>query len=471
MKWQDFLDFIKSLDAPYRGDGEYDDVVHWLKMNGHDHEAVQADGQSFPLKELWDRRPGKPLDVTTAALKAKEEETFNQRFRTALAEARALEPKTLQHDIKVGKDRVADDPKGGFSHRGEFFSAIIKAGQGKAEGVNELPTKLDAWHKGTLSTYGNETVGADGGFAVPEVFRTEIMVKVQGEDSILSRTDQLTTSSNSLSVPYDNDEPWNTSGIQHEWSGEASTHTQRKPLLEQRTLKLRKLIVLVPLTDELVADAPGIGSYVASKAADVIDFAVGEAIFRGTGGAQPLGFLNGAGTVSQAKESSQAADTILGMNIINMWSRMYGPWKRNAVWFASPTAFPELQRASVTGRNASGGALSAWGGFVMMPANGVIGSPFQTIFGRPVIETEHCEEVGDVGDIVLASMGQYATLTKGNGVESSSSIHLWYDQDVTALKFRLRLDGQPWSDSAVVPRDTDSSAKTLGAFVTLAARA
>jgi HK97 family phage major capsid protein len=107
----------------------------------------------------------------------------------------------------------------------------------------------------------------------------------------------------------------------------------------------------------------------------------------------------------------------------------------------------------------------------MLPAGGVTGSPFQTIFGRPVIETEHCEEVGDVGDIVLASMSQYATLTKGNGVESATSMHIWFDQDVMAMKFRLRIDGQPWSNSTITPRDSDSSAKTLGAFVTLAARA
>jgi hypothetical protein len=50
-------------------------------------------------------------------------------------------------------------------------------------------------------------------------------------------------------------------------------------------------------------------------------------------------------------------------------------------------------------------------------------------------------------------------------------MHIWFDQDVMAMKFRLRIDGQPWSNSTITPRDSSSSTKTLGAFVTLAARA
>jgi hypothetical protein len=443
MNWEALVAHLKGLG--YRGEeDDLDAVSTFLKGQGFDPDALDdADaGRSYTIKELFDGRKGKPLDISV-------DDRVAAAVDAAIGKRGIVDARNRpRHDVTVGRERVLDDPLGGFKHAGEFYSAVIKAGQDH----NEVPEKLRVWQKDAVTIYGNETVGADGGFAVPEQMRTDITVKVQGEDSVLSRTDQLTTASNSLAVPYDDDEPWNTSGIQAEWSGEANAHTQRKPLLEQRRLQLRK-------------------SYISRKAADVIDFAVGESIFRGTGATQPLGFLNGGSTVPVAIETNQAPDTILGMNIVKMWSRMYGPWKRSAVWFVSPTTFPELQRATITGRNASGGALSAWGGFVMLPAGGVTGSPFQTIFGRPVIETEHCEEVGDVGDIVLASMSQYATLTKGNGVESATSMHIWFDQDVMAMKFRLRIDGQPWSNSTITPRDSSSSTKTLGAFVTLAARA
>ena len=87
--------------------------------------------------------------------------------------------------------------------------------------------------------------------------------------------------------------------------------------------------------------------------------------------------------------------------------------------------------------------------------------------GKPVINTQHCMELGDLGDIVFASMGQYVCAVKSGGVESSSSIHLWFDQDAVAFKFRARVDGQPWLSNQISPRD---GSYELGAFITLEAR-
>jgi hypothetical protein len=37
----------------------------------------------------------------------------------------------------------------------------------------------------------------------------------------------------------------------------------------------------------------------------------------------------------------------------------------------------------------------------------------------------------------------------GRGVQQEVSIHLWFDQDIVAFKFTLRLGGQPWWNSAI----------------------
>jgi hypothetical protein len=57
---------------------------------------------------------------------------------------------------------------------------------------------------------------------------------------------------------------------------------------------------------------------------------------------------------------------------------------------------------------------------------------------------------------------------KSGGVESSSSMHLWFDQDSVAFKFRMRLDGQPELDTTIASR---SGSNTMSAFVITAVRA
>jgi hypothetical protein len=47
-------------------------------------------------------------------------------------------------------------------------------------------------------------------------------------------------------------------------------------------------------------------------------------------------------------------------------------------------------------------------------------------------------------------------------------MHLWFDQDLTAFKFRMRVDGQPWLSTAISPLN---GSNTMSAFVALATRA
>ncbi len=467
MKWLNFLDMLKGLDNPYTGTGEYEDVVSWLKMNGYNSESVDAGDDTYVLKDLYDSRAGKKLDVSAAVAQANRESEIDDRVKAALKEHNAIFKTTKQHDIKVGDDRIVNDEKGGFKHLGQFVHDVCKV----ARDGGEKSDTLGRWEKAVGSTYAGESVGADGGFLVPPNFAASITVKVMGEDSLLSRTDQQRISSgNSMSFPYDEDEPWNSTGIQAQWSGETGTLTKRKPVLTQKELKLKKVACLVPMTDELMSDAPAAGAYVASKAGDVLDFEVSNRIIRGVGNTQPLGILNSAGLITVAAEGGQTANTITGVNVIKMWAKLYGRYRSDAIWLVNQTAEVDLLRLGFQGRSDAGAGLTGWGQFLYQPATGLAGQQFATILGRPVITHEVTEELGQVGDIMLLGMSQYATLLKGDGIESASSMHLWFDQMTTALRFSMRMDGMPWSNSTIAQRDTDTATNVFGAFVALAAR-
>lgn len=346
-----------------------------------------------------------------------------------------------------------DTGKWGFRSPGEFLNAVVKGSQRTAVPDPRLIANAP-------TTYGQEGVGADGGFAVPPDFRTEIVRKVMGEDSLLARTDQMTTSSNQITVPTDETTPWQSSGgIQAYWENEAGQKTQSKPQLTEKTVKANKIIALVPMTDELLQDAPAMAAYVNSKAPEKIDFKVNDAILNGTGVGQPLGILNSGALITVAQESGQAADTVVFKNIVNMYTRMTDAGKRRGVWLVNGDVEAQLMQMQFPG---TGTAVP-----VYLPPGGLSAQPYGTLLGRPVITTEAAPALGDAGDISFVDFSQYMSVVKAGGIRQDVSIHIFFDYDVTAFRFVLRVGGQPWWNSAI----TRNNGLSRSPFVTLGARA
>lgn len=376
-----------------------------------------------------------------------------------LAAQRQPEPRPRTAVRATQRIEALDDKgKNGFRSFGEFAKAVL---HGSAKGAQPDP-RLFANQAPT--TYGSEGVGADGGFAVPPDFRQEIMIKVMGEDQLLSRTDQQTSSTNNFTFPKDETTPWQqTGGILAYWDGEAGQKTQSKPSLGSETVKLNKLICLVPMTDELLEDAPAMQNYLRKKAPEKINFLVNNAIINGTGSATPLGILNAASTIVVTPESGQAADSVTYGNIVDMWTRLYSPLKQNAVWLVNDDVEAQLMRMSFNG--VSGGNVFPTP--VYLPPGGLSGAPYSTLMGKPVLPQQACPALGNQGDIILTDLAQYLSLTKTGGIRSDVSIHLFFDYDVTAFRFVLRIGGQPWWSSAIAPfqsgSQTRSWAVTLGA--------
>lgn len=363
---------------------------------------------------------------------------------SALSAARAQEP------------RVSARGTGGFRSLGDFALSVRMACVHRG---GDLDPRL---RNAAATTYGSEGVGADGGFAVPPDFRSEIMIKVFGEDSLIGRTDRIQSSSNTLVLPVDMTTPWQTTGgIQAYWTAEGGTKTQSKPTLEEVALKLHTLAALVPVTEELLEDAPAMDSYLRRKVPEKMDFKISDAIVRGDGVGKPLGFLNSAALVTVSAEGGQTADTINATNVLKMLARMPVQSRRNAVWLVHPDA--EVQLPLMTIGNQP----------VYVPPGGLRENPFGSLLGRPVIPHQVAETVGDLGDLMLVDFSQYLSVTKtgsgrdANGMRADVSIHLWFDQDIVAYRFTIRVAGQPWWSAATAQRD---GSNTQSPFVVLAAR-
>lgn len=348
----------------------------------------------------------------------------------------------------------------GFRSFGEFAQAVRNASLHGAETDPRLV-------RNAATTYSSEGVGADGGFGVPPDYRPAIIQKVMGEDSLISRCDQLETGSNNMTFPKDETTPWQTTGgVQAYWEGEGDAANASKVALQAVNVRLHKLMALVPVTEELLADGAALDSYLGRKAPEKIDFKVSNAIFAGSGVGQPLGILNSGALVTVSKESSQAADTVLAENIFKMWSRMYAPCRRNAIWLINQDVEPQLFGMTVKVKNVAG-TENVGGSAIYIPPGGINNSPYGLLMGRPVVVSEVCKTIGDVGDVVLADMTKYLAATKSGGIRSDVSIHLYFDQDISAFRFIFRVGGQPWWTA---PISRANGSNTLSAFVALEAR-
>ena len=92
---------------------------------------------------------------------------------------------------------------------------------------------------------------------------------------------------------------------------------------------------------------------------------------------------------------------------------------------------------------------------------------FGTILGRPMIISHHAAALSSAGDVQLHDMSYYRTITKAGGVQTASSMHLYFDADAMALRSTFRVDGSPKIASAISPA---KGSTTLSPFIQLASR-
>ena len=390
------------------------------------------------------------------------ESVIDQEAELSRPLGRLTEPDALPADSTTYRPQAGPRPRArvlgpvarhsstsGFNDFGDFAMAVKTAG---VRGHGDVDGRLMA---AAASTVGNEGSGTDGGFAIPPGFRTAIMDKAFGEDSLLARTMQVPVAGNSLTFPTAMTTPWGSGGIQANWEAEQAAITQTKPALQEVTVRLHKLACLIPISDELMEDAPAMGVLVSKMAADAIDYKVSDAIANGNGAGQPLGFRNSAVMISQAKVSGQSADTIVAGNVTAMVSRLPVQSRVNAIWLIHPDAEQQLPLMTIGDQP------------VYMPPGGLRDSPFGRLLGRPVIPHQVCQSVGDEGDIMLVDLSMYLTAVKAGGLRAETSIHLWFDQDLMAFRFILRVAGQPWWSEVTTAAN---GSFTQSPFVTLAER-
>ena len=353
----------------------------------------------------------------------------------------------------------ASDARGSeFKSFGEF----LKTGMEQGKNPDFRTRHVKSFEPAFKSVQGlNVSVGEDGGYMVYPEYASGILERMY-TNNIFSRTDNYSVVGNTLTFNRDS-ETSRANGSRHGgvrgyWVEEGGTITKSQPSFKRVTLRLKKLAAVVYLTDELIADGgPVLEQYVSRKVAEEFNFLIGDSVFNGDGIGKPLGIMNSGSLIAVAKESGQAAATVVSENIDKMASRRFVGYNDYA-WYHNQDVVPALDQLA---QDVGTGGLPLYRQDQMITKM----AP-QSLKGFERVETEFNETLGQQGDLVLADLSQVLSISKG-GISQEASIHVEFFTDQTALRFIMRLDARPWEDSPITPYKTSN---TQSAFVTLAAR-
>ena len=285
---------------------------------------------------------------------------------------------------------------------------------------------------GYKATGMSEGTAADGGNLVPVEYASTVIEFAVRQSPLLSMVTRQPMKSNVLKIPRLAQSAGSYFGnVSLYWIDEAADKTPTKPAFEQLTFTAEKLIGLVVMTDELIADSMiNVINYVTGLMVRAIQYEWERVVLMGTGVGQPLGVVYDP-TINIVNRQNEG--TISYIDLLNMEAALDENFI-NLDWVTRRTTSTTLRNL----RDNQNALLfsETWNGL----AGDITMQP--RLHGFPVHYTRNVPSIGNKGDIVLGEW-QYYILAVRQDITIDQSIHAYFVSDETAIRFVCRLDGMP----------------------------
>jgi len=407
----------------------------------------------------------------------------------AMQDAERTAPATRQAGTVT--PRVEQDPKRGFRSIGEFAQTVrshqlaMSRGVGRpderllcvinetdkeaekiaaelrAAGQEDTPAVIYQRYGAAAPTTLHKEGQSEDGLMVPPDFRRELWKPALEGDDLMSLMRVQPTESVVVQFAADETTPWGANGIKAYWVAEGAQLTASKLSTKPREVRLHKIGCLVYTTDELLMDTSLLSARINEWAPMAMGWTCGEAVMRGDGSGKPFGWEGSSAApsnalVTVAKETSQPAATLVSENVLKMSSRMLAGPGSNLIWLANRDVLPQMASLKI-------GNEPSWVG----QNQGLKDAPNGMLLGSPIQWSEHCNTLGTSGDIQYINTSGMAVFVHSSGTRVDSSIHLYFDYDISAFRFIQRIGAQPYLTAAISPF---KGANTKSHFIYLATR-
>lgn len=286
---------------------------------------------------------------------------------------------------------------------------------------------LEAYDRRSRQEFSTKTVtpqqeGVDrlGGYLVPEQFVAELQTLAQDSEAIFPRARQITMSGLTMELPTQ--ASLGPRFVNTNETAEKSTCTVEYGL---STLTAQKAACIVPLSDEVIADAR-------------ID--IMEDIIRQFGLAlweyRDDAFINGSGTINGIDSFTftqvDAGGTLDGDDFIDAYDTIKEFYQGRAVWLMSKTVFSQVRQLKVNSE--SNNYLIPWG------------ETNPTIQGRPVVATSFMPDDKiffiDLNTYVVGvRQGMTVDVSNEATLNDAGTPYSFFERDMTGIRVVVRYAG------------------------------
>lgn len=400
-------------------------------------EAALADTKEKEEEEVEEEETVEETAQKFADILQDMDKKNNERFEKLIKsmEVKSVETKEVQPafivDKKLGKTHTVDELseiKVALPGRKQAGKEVQEVSQKTVEFFSALYSgdheKLQILSEGTA---------ADGGFLVPAEFANVIIEDIRDINIMRQIASVMTTESNSVHIPSLVSRP------KAAWRAEKATKNTSTATFAENILTPYSLAAIVPLSNELVADAKqGVGGSIVNYIAGLMSTSLSEkeedAFWNGDGSGKPTGIDNySLRTVSAGAGATdvQKADAILN----GYYSTPQG-YRNRGVWVGSSSAWFEVGRLKDSQNN-----------YLL---SDLAGSPTQLLRGRPVYESNFVQQgklfYGDFSYYQIVDREGISVRVSDEATVAGSSA---FEKNLTYVRVEKRVDAELLLPAAV----------------------
>jgi len=275
---------------------------------------------------------------------------------------------------------------------------------------------------------GSQTMGegSEGGYLVPTQFSDQILTVSPDEAVIRPRANVFTGGEADFKIPalkYSDNNMY--AGASVTWIDEGDVKPQTDVEFKQITLQPYEIAAHVEVTDKLLRNANMVEQVVRNQLRGALIDAEEDAFLTGNGVGKPRGVIGSDPAIGVTREDD---NKVQYDDLVNMFARFRG---RRGVWIANRGVLPQLMTEVKDGD-----------GRILWQPNARDGQP-GSIFGLPVVMSDHSPDMNQTGSLVLADLSYYL-IKDGVGVAIAASPHMKFTNNITIIKAFKTVDGKPW---------------------------
>lgn len=277
----------------------------------------------------------------------------------------------------------------------------------------------------------SEGTAADGGYLVPEEFANVIIEDVRDRNVMRGLASVMSINVAQVHIPGLVSRP------KAAWRAEKAVKNTSTATFKENVLTPYSLAVIVPLSNELVADAQlGVGGSIVNYIAGLMSTALAEeeesAFWTGDGSGKPTGVYGNTGrTFTAGITDASRADTL-----IQGYQQTPQGYRNRAVWVANLGTLTHIGQLKDSNNN-----------YLLTD---LANSPTQTIKGRPVYEVNYLPDgVALFGDFSYYQIVDREGISVRVSDEATVASQSAFEQNLTYVRVEKRVDGELLLPAAV----------------------